>query len=73
MVHQDMKRVPIEGLSKNDLRQMVEETPASGKHRGVIAIAGVATLGSLLFGYDTGLFPGRCRICICQLGLAVWD
>ncbi len=58
MVHQDMKRVPIEGLSKNDLRQMVEETPASGKHRGVIAIAGVATLGSLLFGYDTGVISG---------------
>ncbi|XCB29318.1 MFS transporter [Arcanobacterium hippocoleae] len=45
-------------LSKEQLGTMVQETPASGKHRGIIAIAGVATLGSLLFGYDTGVISG---------------
>ncbi|WP_316670370.1 MFS transporter [uncultured Propionibacterium sp.] len=34
---------------------MVRTTPASGKRRSLGAIAAVATLGSLLFGYDTGV------------------
>ena len=40
------------------VRQLVEETPASGKKRSLGAIAAVATLGSLLFGDDTGVFFG---------------
>ncbi|MDD7385290.1 MAG: MFS transporter [Actinomycetaceae bacterium] len=43
---------------KAELQQMIENTPPAGKHHKIAAIAGVATLGSFLFGYDTGVISG---------------
>ncbi|WP_218139282.1 MFS transporter [Propionibacterium cyclohexanicum] len=37
---------------------MVAQTPPSGKKRALWVLAAVATLGSLLFGYDTGVIAG---------------
>ncbi len=45
-------------VSRDELRTLADRTPASGKHRSIGAIAAVATLGSLLFGYDTGVISG---------------
>lgn len=40
------------------LTQFVEHVQPDGKRRGIIALTLVATLGSLLFGYDTGVISG---------------
>lgn len=54
----EAREIPMRGITRDTLRKAVDEVPASGKHRGIVAIAAVATLGSLLFGYDTGVISG---------------
>ncbi|WP_130864832.1 MFS transporter [Acidipropionibacterium timonense] len=44
--------------SVTELEDLVAGTPPSGPRRRIVAVAGVATLGSLLFGYDTGVISG---------------
>ena len=44
--------------SRKDLDRLVESTPAPGKTRRIGFLAAVATFGSLLFGYDTGVIAG---------------
>lgn len=48
----------LSGMSKERIEDLVAQTPASGKKRPMSVLAGVATLGSLLFGYDTGVISG---------------
>ena len=45
-------------LSKKELDDLTRDTPASGPKRSIAFLAGVATFGSLLFGYDTGVIAG---------------
>lgn len=47
-----------EKLSKTQIEEMVAKTPPSGPKRGIIFMAIVVTLGSFLFGYDTGVIAG---------------
>lgn len=44
--------------TRAELAEMVRTTPPAGKRRSVGFVAVVATLGSLLFGYDTGVISG---------------
>ena len=48
----------IDDYTPDKVRELVASTPPSGKKRSLGAIAAVATLGSLLFGYDTGVVAG---------------
>lgn len=60
----------MQGVSREDLRDAVQNVPASGKKRSIYAVAGVATLGSLLFGYDTGVISGAFPYMVMPLGAA---
>jgi hypothetical protein len=44
--------------SPQEIQGLVASTPPSGKHRSLGFLAAAVTLGSLLFGYDTGVIAG---------------
>ncbi|MDO5035074.1 MAG: MFS transporter [Actinomycetaceae bacterium] len=66
----EARQIPMEGMTRDKMKVAVREVPASGKHRGIFAIAAVATLGSLLFGYDTGVISGALPYMYMPLGAA---
>lgn len=49
-----VERVP----DRAEVERLVSITPASGRPRSIGFLAAVATFGSLLFGYDTGVIAG---------------
>lgn len=48
----------VDSYTPAKIKELVASTPPSGKKRSLGALAAVATLGSLLFGYDTGVIAG---------------
>ena len=52
------KNLSLATVTPAQLHDAVDETPASGPRHGVFVITAVTTLGSLLFGYDTGVISG---------------
>ncbi|WP_228489147.1 MFS transporter [Raineyella fluvialis] len=49
---------PYRDVEPGDVAELVRTTPPSGKKRSIALLAAVATFGSLLFGYDTGVIAG---------------
>ena len=48
----------VSSFTDGELNDLIKKTPPNGKKRSIPLIAAVATLGSLLFGYDTGVLAG---------------